>query len=96
MGSAGDLGPHQRRFRVEHVGIDPLQGVPAKIVVAIAGGGHKAGGGYPVFLHGPQHLGLIVFRYPVDGGEAVLKALQRLFTIGVHSGRNPHFLIQFQ
>ncbi|CAN4044771.1 Peptidase propeptide and YPEB domain, partial [Dysosmobacter welbionis] len=60
MGAAGDLGTDQSRLRVEHIGVHSLQVVPAVIVVAVAGGGGKVGGVYPVFLHGGQDLALVV------------------------------------
>ena len=71
VGAAGDLGPYQCGFRVEHVGIDPFQIVPALVVVAVAGGGGKVGGVYPVFLHGRNNLGLIVLCGLVDGVKPV-------------------------
>ena len=76
MGAAGDLGPDQRRLRVEGVGVDPFQIVPAHVVIAVAGGGGKAGGPHPVFLHGGQDLGLVVLGDGVGLPEAVLQGLQ--------------------
>ena len=67
MGAAGDLGPHQGCLCMEHVGIDPLQIIPALVIVAVAGGGGEVGGVHPVFLHGHQHLCLIVLRGLVNG-----------------------------
>ena len=71
VGAAGDLRPHQRSLRVEHICIDPFQIVPALVIVAVAGGGGKVGGIYPILLHGGQDLGLIVFRRLVDGVKPV-------------------------
>ena len=76
MGAAGDLRPDQCRFRVEGVGVDPFQIVPAHVVIAVAGGGGKAGGPHPVFLHGGQNLSLIVLRNGIGLTEAVLQGLQ--------------------
>ena len=76
MGAAGDLRPDQCRLRVEGVGVDPFQIVPAHVVIAVAGGGGKAGGTYPVFLHGGQNLGLVVLGNGVGLPEAVLQGLQ--------------------
>ena len=44
VGAAGNLRPHQRSLRVEHICIDPFQIVPALVIVAVAGGGGKVGG----------------------------------------------------
>ena len=93
MGAAGDLGPDQGGLRVEHIGVDLFQSIPAQVIVTVAGGGGKAGGGYPVFLHGGQNLGLIVLRHRVNGGKALTQPLQGLFTVGVDPGRNAHFHI---
>ena len=70
MGAAGDLGPHQGCLRVEDVGVDPLQVVPALVVVAVAGGGGEVGGVHPIFLHGGHHLGLVVLGHLVDAVKA--------------------------
>ena len=96
MGSAGNLGTHQGSLGVEHVGIDLFQGVPAVVVVAVAGGGGEAASGDPIFLHGPDHLGLVVFGYLVNGGEPVGKFCQPLLAIGVDRRGNSHGFIQFQ
>ena len=71
VGAAGNLRPHQRSLRVEHICIDPFQIVPALVIVAVAGGGGEVGGIYPIPLHGGQDLGLIVFRRLVDGVKPV-------------------------
>ena len=96
VGAAGDLGAHQRGLGVEHVGIDPLQIVPAEIVIAVASGCGEAGGGDPVLLHGPQHLCLIMLRDLVDGGEAVFQLLQRPLAVGVYRRGDPHGFVKLQ
>ena len=96
VGAAGDLRAHQRGLGVEHVGVDPLQIVPAEIVIAVAGGSGEAGGGDPVFLHRPQHLGLIVFRNLVNGGEAVFQLLQRPLAVGIYRRGDPHGFVKLQ
>ena len=93
MGAAGDLGPYQGGFRVEHIGIDLFQGIPAQVIVAVAGGGGKTGGGDPVFLHGRQNLGLIVLGHGINGGKTLTQPFQGFFTVGIDSGRNAHFHI---
>ena len=96
MGAAGDLGAHQRGLGVEYVGIDPLQIVPAEIVIAVASGCGEAGGGDPVLLHRPQHLCLIMLRDLVDGGEAVFQLLQRPLAVGVYRRGDPHGFVKLQ
>ena len=59
MGAAGDLGPHQGGLGVKNVGVDPLQPLPAVVVVAVARGGGEVVGPHPVFLHGGEDLGLV-------------------------------------
>ena len=52
VGAAGDLGPDQGGLRMEYVRIDLFQGIPAQVVVAVAGGGCEAGSGNPILPHG--------------------------------------------
>ena len=84
VGAAGDLGPHQGRLRVEHVGVHPLQVVPAVVVVAVAGGGGKVGGVHPVFLHSVEHLALVVLRRLVDGVEPGPQVPQHRLAVFIH------------
>ena len=49
VGTTGDVGSNQSGFRMEYISIDLLQLVTALVVIAIAGGGGKAGGADPVF-----------------------------------------------
>ena len=93
MGAAGNLGPDQGGLRMEYVRIDLFQSIPAQVVVAVAGGGCEAGGGNPIFPHGVQDLCLVVFRNGINGRKALFETLQRLFSIGIDSGRNAHFHI---
>ena len=96
MGAAGDLGTDQSGLGVKHVGIHPLQIVPAVVIIAVAGGGGKAGGTDPIFLHSPDHLGLIVFCYLIDFGKTILQPGNDFLTVGVDCRGNPHGFIQFQ
>ena len=79
---------------MKYIGVHPLQIVPAQVIIAVAGGGREAGRADPVFLHGVDDLGLVIFRHLVDGGKTVLQALQHLFAPGVHGRGDTHFLIQ--
>ena len=91
VGAAGDLRPDQGSLGVEYVGVDLFQGVPAQVIVAVAGGSGKAGGADPILPHGIEHLGLVVFGDGINGGEPVLQTLNGLFSVGVNSGRYAHF-----
>ena len=93
MGAAGDLGAYQGGLGVEDVGIDLLQLFPAYVVVAIAGGGGKAGGGNLVFLHGKEHLALVVLRHAVDGLEALFEGFQGLFSELINLGGDSQGLV---
>ena len=88
MGAADDLRTDQSGLRMKGVRIDPLQGVAAQIVVAVAAGGSKAGGADPVFLHGRDDLGLVVFRDAVNGVEAGTQRCEQFFTEGEDGIRN--------
>ena len=70
MGAAGDLGPDQRRLRVEHVGIDTLQIVPALVIVAVAGRGGEVCRVHAVFLHRADDFCLIELSDLFDSGKA--------------------------
>ena len=88
-------GRHEPRS-VEELGIYLVQGLPAQVVIAVARCGGKAGGIDPVFLHRPQHLGLIVFRNLVNGGEAVFQLLQRPLAIVIYRRGDPHGFVKLQ
>ena len=96
MGAAGDLRPHQGRLGVEYIGIHPLQVVPPHVVIPVAGGGGKAGGGHPVALHGVQDLPLVVFRYLIDDLKPLPKPCQNLLPAMIDSRGDPQFLVHFQ
>ena len=93
MGAAGDLGPHQGGLGVEHVGVDPLQVVPALVVIAVAGGGGEVGGVDPVFLHGCQDLALVILRCLVDGVKPLPQVPQHRFTIFIDSPADAQLFI---
>ena len=76
VGAAGDLGADQGRLGVEYIGVDPLQAVPAVVVIAVAGGSGEVVGPHPVFLHRQQDLGLVGLRRPVNGIKAVPQGFQ--------------------
>ncbi len=96
MGAAGNLRTHQGSLGVKHIGIDPLQVVPAEIIIAIAGGAHKTGSRNLVLLHGPQHLGLVMLCHLVHGVKAFLQTGNGLFAVCVNGRRDAHGLIHFQ
>ena len=85
MGAAGDLRSDQSGLSVEHVGVDPLQIVPALVVVAVAGGGGEMGGVDPVFLHGGQHLALVVLCRLVDGVKSGAQVPQNGLAVFIDS-----------
>ena len=95
MGAAGDLGTHQGGLRMEDVGIDPLQVVPALVVIAVASGGGEVGGVHPVFLHGADDLALVVLRHGVDGVEPLAQVPQHGFPVFVYSPADAQLLIHF-
>ena len=70
---------------MKHVGVDPLQVVPPLVVIAVAGGSGEVGGVDPVFLHGRQHLGLVVFSRLVNGGKAFLQVPEHGLSVFVDS-----------
>ena len=78
---------------MEHIGVDPLQVVPALVVVAVASGGGKVGGVDPVFLHGVEDLGLVVFGGAVNIRKAVPEALQRRLSVGKDPRADPQGLV---
>ena len=51
------------------------------------------GGIHPVFLHGVEHLGLVVLGYLVDGIKALPKVLQDLFAKFIYSGADAQLRI---
>ena len=69
MGAVDELHPHQGVLGAENVGVDLIQGVPAQIVVAVAGGAGEVGLRHPVFLEGRQHLAGVLLRNGVDAAE---------------------------
>ena len=72
MGTAGNLGTYQGRFRMKYIRIYILQLVPAQIVVAIAAGSCKAGCFHTVFLHGMENFHLIILYIFFYGIKAFL------------------------
>ena len=95
MGAAGDLGPHQGGLGPEDGGVDLLQPLPAHVVVAVAGGGGKAGRVHAVFPHGKDDLALVQLGHLVDLLKARLQRRQGLLPEGVHLGGDAVFLIDF-
>ena len=69
MGAVDELHPHQGVLGAKDVGVDPVQGVPAQVVVAVAGGAGKVGLRHPVLLEGGEHLAGVLLRDGVDAGE---------------------------
>lgn len=74
MGTGHDLGPHDGRFRMEQVGVDGFQRIPAHIVIAVAGGGRKMAGRHRVAAHHVQHFfGIVIFNF-FHAAEGLLTA----------------------
>ena len=95
MGAAGDLGPDQRRLRVEHVGIDALQIVPALVVVAVAGGEVKVGGIETILVHGGENFGLIILGNVVHTGHFLVQSVQYSLSKIQHLRTDAQLLIHF-
>lgn len=86
--AAGDLGAHERGFRVEAVGIDALEIVAPGVVVAVARGGGKVRRVDTVFLHRADDLALVIFRDAVDLVEARAQTGEHLLAEAVHRRRD--------
>ena len=66
MGPGDQLGAHQGVLAVKGSGVYLFQGIPAQIVIAVAGGACKMDIADPGLLHGFNDLQLIILRHPVD------------------------------
>ena len=78
MGTADKVVTHQRILRAQRRGIHLIQGVPAPVAVAIAGGGNKVAFADAGFNKGGQHFLLVIvlhFLNPGHGGGDVLHGL---------------------
>ena len=95
MGTAGDLGSHQRVLRLKDSGIHLFQRIPSQIVVSIARGSQKTGLTHICFLHGSYHLELIVFCIFVDLRKTSRKRVEYLLTKTIHFVRNAKSAVQF-
>ena len=93
MSTAGDLRTHKGSLRVEHVSINVFQVVTAHIIVAVAGGCGKAGGGNPVFLHGRQDLCLVILCNAVNGIEAFFQFGNGAFAVLINSRADTHGVV---
>ena len=93
MGAAGDVGAHQGSFCAEGVCVDLFQLVTAFVVVAVSGGGGKAGGADPVFPECGQYLCLVVFRYLVDFVKTLPQPANGGFSVCVNSRGDAHAFI---
>ena len=69
MGAVDELHPHQGVLRAENIGVNLIQGVPAQVVIAVAGGAGEVGLRHPVLLEGGEHLLRILLRHRVNAGE---------------------------
>ena len=78
MGAVHKLAADQARFRAEDLGENFIQGIPAQVIVAVAGGTHQVGGADPVLLKGQKHFLGIVLGHPVDLCKRFPTALLRL------------------
>ena len=95
MGSAGDLGTHQRRLRVKSGRVHFLQRISAQVIVAVAAGGGKMDVADPAALHGAQHLQLIIFRRLIDGGKPFFQAFFNLLSVGPGLAADTQAFIHF-
>ena len=77
MGAVDKADAHQRRLGAEDLGVDLIQGLPAQIVIAVAGGAGKAGVRDPGVLEGLHHPEGILLRHSVDLSKALAAALLR-------------------
>ena len=93
MGAAGDLGPHEGRLRVEDLGVDLLQALPAVVVVAVARGGGEVVRPQFRLLHRKEDLQLVGLRHLVDGLEAVLQSGQDRLSTGKKGLAEPQTLV---
>ena len=71
---------------VEEVGVDQVQGIPAQIVVAVAGGAGEVGLGHPVLLEGGQHLLGVLLGDGVDAGKLLRQ-------VGLSLGRQGFYFV---
>ena len=83
-GAAGDGRPHDGAFRPEKPGENPLQSVPADVIVAVARGGGKVPRGNVLRPESVQHPpGVFDFRF-LQGGKHGRAVLFRLGNQGVY------------
>ena len=70
-GAVDGLHAHQGVLGAEDIGVDLVQGGPAQIVIAVAGGAGEIGVRHPVGLEGVQHPGGVLLGDSVDAGELI-------------------------
>ena len=73
---------------MEAVGINALKRVAADVVIAVTGCARKTGDVDPVFLHGCDDLGLVIFRHAVDFIETRTQRGEHLFAEAVYRVRD--------
>ena len=70
MGTVHKADAHKSGLRPEYLGIDFIQGLPAQVVIAVAGGAGKAGLGHLVVLKGLHDPPGVLLGQSVDLGKA--------------------------
>ena len=90
VGTVHKADAHKGGLRPEDLGIDLIQGLPAQVVIAIAGGAGKAGLGHLVVLKGLHDPAGVLLGQSVDlgkaGGDARLGPLGHLIYFGTDIG----------
>ena len=84
MSAAGDLGTHKGCFCMEGRRVDCLERIPSLIIVTVSAGIVKACLAHPVFLHGMDHLELVVLCCPVKFAKTLFQTLFRLLSELIH------------
>src|SRR5699024_1709080 len=75
MGPGNDLRPYKPAVRVEYIGIYVFKRIPSQIVIAVSGRSGQMDVAQPVFLHGMEHLVLIILGDSVHPGKFFLTLL---------------------
>ena len=96
MGPAGDLRADQGGLGPEDGCVDLLKPVAAHVVIAVAGGGGKAGRVHAGVLHGADDLALIELCHPVNVRKPLPQLVQDRFAKFVYRARDPVCFIGLQ
>ena len=84
MGTVDELYPDKSGLCAKKIGIDLMQLVPAKVIIAVAGGAGKIAIRHPVVLKGSQHPLGIFLGYGIDAGKFINQLPLGLITQGTH------------